>query len=141
MIQRNGDVELTMWVQSLVGKPFVWGETDCCTIVAGALLRLHGVDYRLPVYRSRDDAKRIVATMGGLREQLVRLGAVEVPVNFERTGDIVVLAPVGEEFTDGAGLVVGSQVITTSESDGVRVVPLAVVRRVAGMTTLRVESM
>src|SRR3970040_964587 len=83
---------LHAWGTAQVGKPFVWGETDCGSLSRKALEMMFGVDIMpvLPVYNSWSEAvvaKHQVARFGSF---LTKLGALEGEPAFMRAGDIVV---------------------------------------------------
>jgi hypothetical protein len=121
---RNWDVELAIWAAQQIGKPFVWGETDC-----GALVRVaHRVMYnedlwpQLPPYRSRFGALRVLAR-GSVRERLLASGATEYRLPFAQSGDVVIYE--GDTSATGCCLVVvADKALVTEEGAVISTVPL-----------------
>jgi hypothetical protein len=84
---------LTAWLGALDGVPCVWGESDCCMLLAGWLRSL-GVAMDLPAYASEAEARRIIARAGGLVALLdpIASKAGLQPVHHPRFGDVCVIA-------------------------------------------------
>jgi hypothetical protein len=140
----NWDVALAEWATAQTGRRFVWGETDCVSLVAAGLALVHGSSpWPQPRYRTAEEARRVVPHDGRLGQQLAMLGTRVPPLEVQ-SADVVVLPADVEsgEFCDGLGLVVGtSQVLVTNPEEGVRVVPLAAVRRLLPIEAYRLDGL
>jgi hypothetical protein len=137
----NWDVLLAEWAAAQVGRPFVWGETDCVSLTcAGLAVVLGRPFFPKPAYSSEAAAKQLVPFGGRLGQQLALLGR-RVPELMAQSADVVVI-PADEtagEFCDGLGLIVGTtQVIVANPEHGVRSLKLEAVRRVAPVEVYRV---
>lgn len=101
--------EINRWI----GLPFVWGQTDCCLVLADWLVRALGLEqdpaeHLRYCYDSMASCHRLtgymrdpVGVVGGICEDVVGLARTATP----RRGDIgvvVALAPDGREMSVGA---------------------------------------
>lgn len=85
----NWDAALTRWAGEQVGRPFAWGETDCASLVRGALAAMYGEDLvDLPPWTSARAAARALAAVGSVPAALAQLGAEEIPRAFLTQGDL-----------------------------------------------------
>lgn len=70
--------ELMAIVSDVMGRPWRWGEADCCASACDVFLRLHGVDPMQPLRgacASREEAGRVIGAMGGMTAMVERLTA------------------------------------------------------------------
>lgn len=123
----NWDVKLVEYALSLQGQPFVWGQTDCASIVRGAMRAMYGEDLWSEGYdyTSLLEAKRLLEVSGGVAMQLSLLGAEEVPRGFLQQGDVVVGEPLDEDFADNVFVMVSDQLLSATLEEGVVMRPLA----------------
>ncbi len=102
MIRRRVDwrSRLLCWSALQVGRPFVWGQTDCATLGRSALTEIFGVDVMpwLPTWHSAREAVQVVQTYGPVESILEKLGACGVSSAFMRAGDLVVMREPEEEI-------------------------------------------
>ena len=119
MRPRNWDVALAQWARSVVGQPFVWGETDCVWLVRAALRTIYGRDVlpATPSWSTLRGAKRAAAvtTIGAALEGV---GAVVVPFVSAQAGDVLMLGRETSGF-DGVGVVLDEQVLLANPDRGV----------------------
>ena len=65
-------------VSEIMGRPWKWGEADCCAAACDVFLRLHGIDPMEPLRgacASREEAERVIGAMGGMIAMVDRLTA------------------------------------------------------------------
>lgn len=82
--RRDWRPRLVEWAQQVRGLPYVWGRTDCGSLVREAMIIQFGEDIvpTLPHWTSAFQANRLWATTlqegGGVESLMEQLGAVEV---------------------------------------------------------------
>ena len=89
----NWERQLIEWADRQVGRPFAWGQTDCCALAHGALALLHHAGPALPVYRDRASAAAVIAHLGGAEGVAAWLGALggqSGELGLIQHGDIVI---------------------------------------------------
>lgn len=126
----NWGVHLFRWSKSVVGEPFVWGETDCGSLVRGAVRAMYGETpdaWSKRPYTSERQALRVQVQMKGVSGALRALGATDETVAYAQSGDIVVRPPRQGRETLRAGVVVNGSLVVTSMQRGVCRAPLRVV--------------
>lgn len=138
----NWDVALATWAGDQLGRPFVWGETDCVTLCFAGLERVAGhAVVAVPKYTTEAEARQLVPFGGRLGQQMAILG-YQVQPTFAQSGDVVVLPASDGEFSDGLGLVVGTnQVLVADLEEGVRTHRLAAVLKVAKVEVYRLADL
>ena len=136
---RSWDVDLLEWAESIVGKPFRWGSTDCGSIVKQAQQIIYGVDvFQLAPWKGKTKALRILVEIKGMRSQLRRC-ADQVGRGFLQMGDIVLVKNGCDVLeTDGLMLVVRDYVLFTNPETGVIRVPLEAIPKKATFWRIRV---
>lgn len=93
----NWERKLAEWQKAATGRPFSWGDSDCCLAVCDALLAITGIDPAQSFrgnYKTKRGAygalKRFAG--GGLVETVEKitgdLGWPEIPVLMARRGDV-----------------------------------------------------
>lgn len=81
--------ELVKWAATKVGRPFIWGKTDCTTITLEGIEQYYGL--KLPVentWVSLKEALRAYKKYGKPPEVLQEAGLQIIQKNFEQTGDV-----------------------------------------------------
>lgn len=73
--------------------PFIWGRSDCATLVRAALSLCFGRDVvpDVPFHRNEEQAAAIQARYGGVVRMLDDLGASIMTLPFARAGDVVAI--------------------------------------------------
>lgn len=108
---------LVEWADSVQGRPFVWGETDCASLVVQALSLL-GHPAAVPGYHTVSAARRVLA---GLDPATVLrdLGAVEVGIAFAQSGDVHLGEDPETEGLPAVAVHVAGVWVTSSQGRGV----------------------
>lgn len=124
------EILLQQFVRREVGRPFVWGETNCVALALRAVDAMHGTalhaahrKHMTTPVRARAWTRKNGAR--GVIEQLVADGLEELAPAFAQVGDILV-----GETADGqiaAHICLGTRVLSSTEADGVRYLPLSAV--------------
>lgn len=102
-----------------LGEDYVWGETDCASLVRRAI----GAG---PRWSGLREALRVDRATGGAPSWLERAGFGAVPATLARPGDVVTWPPLERSpFRSFCGVMVGpSRVLTSTPEDGVAVLRL-----------------
>ena len=80
-------------IQSSVGKPFIWGERDCCLWVADIVNDMTGVDYAAEFrgkYHSKSEAIKLLSSKYGSLQEYLDVLFDEVRLTYAKRGDVVV---------------------------------------------------
>jgi len=105
-----------------VGRPLIWGETDCASLARASLRICFGEEVlgELPVWHTKRGALRTLK-LHDPSAVLEKLGAERRGMGFARGGDIVVLPP---DPSGGVslGVWVDGGCLMVSEEDGVRMI-------------------
>lgn len=119
---RNWDIALAQWARSIAGSPFVWGETDCGSLVRYSLKAVHGRDMlaREPKYKTLLGAKRAAAKTT-VASALESVGANRLPWSVAQAGDVALFG-VGVDGWDSVGIVLDEYVLMTGLERGVFIV-------------------
>lgn len=92
MRRRNWDIRLCTWAAAQLGRPYVWGETDCLALALGALQAQYPALPPLPIFPTQAAALRaIAADPGVIGATLYAAGARAVAQVFLQAGDLVEL--------------------------------------------------
>lgn len=87
---KNWDKHLIRWAESTKGKDFVWGETDCASLISKAL----GVMYHRKIfdynYTNMKSAKETLDDIGDVGEKFISVGAELKPWSYATAGDIFI---------------------------------------------------
>lgn len=109
MIQRRLDwrSRILAWSQAQVGKPLVWGQTDCAALARTAIVQMFGeaAEEILPRWKTAREALTILQERGSIGTILEELGADKLSVPFLRAGDLVVSSE-PEEAVGGQSVMV-----------------------------------
>lgn len=115
-------------IDKAAGKPFVWGEHDCCLFACNCIEAMTGVDPAAPFrgkYRSRGEAVRALRDYAGTLEDVALQIALEYnapPITASRAfrGD---LALVETERGDALAIHYGGALFTTA-AEGLARLPI-----------------
>ena len=118
------DVDLMVYVESVLGAPFEWGRTDCWSLICGALRAMYGDDVlNAETYGTKTGALKAYKAAGSYNDALAHAGAREVPINFRQRGDIAILPGGDIDGFPGVGVVMArGRVLTVDET--VKLLPL-----------------
>lgn len=96
-------------IHGWMARPFIWGECDCCTVLADWVARVHGVDPIADVRGLYDDPLSCERATGFVRDPVSAIDRALASVGrFERAetptaGDIAVVLPMaGDRRPTGA---------------------------------------
>lgn len=121
----NWSDDLVRWARDEIGKPYVWGETDCGSLLRRGLAIVYGQEIgEVPAYDSLSSAYRVSEAIGGLRAVLHRLGAEPIGLKFATTGDVILSDdwPAEDHPLDSGCLCLGPTILTGDPVVGVVVV-------------------
>lgn len=92
MRHRDWTIRLHHAIQAAYGRPFSWGEFDCCLFAADCAVAICGIDpaadYR-GRYTTQVGAKRVLRNTHGTLEGAWDAAFPRVPVNLAQRGDVV----------------------------------------------------
>lgn len=118
----NGDAVLRAWAVTLLGADYVWGQSDCLSLVTAGLQQLYPVPLPLPTYPSKRAALRaLVDTPSLITDTLRALGATPYVLPFAQTGDVLV--PPVDLLEPTVLLCLGGMSLTASPALGVHLAP------------------
>jgi len=112
-----------IWARGMLGREFVWGETDCAMIALGGLDCLNGSDYA-GVYRGKwtTEAEALAhfqtETPSGV---LKSFGGEKFPGTFAVLGDVITV-PAGK-WPEQMHFVLGSKSLCSDQTLGVHLLP------------------
>lgn len=112
----NYDYKLIEWVNTQLGKPYIWGETDCGSLVRKGLNIVFGTDrfINTPAWDSEVVCRKIWDDLGGVDKAFLGFGARKTKGTFAQTGDVAVLE-IGKLIT--ASMVISSGKLLFSSID------------------------
>ena len=116
----NWNVKLGELAREVIGKEFVWGETDCVSVFRRALVAMYGEDIAAPyidaTYTTKTGAIRAFKKVGPYEDILLALGAREVLPQCTRDGDVAVFPKGTGGFDNVMTRMGGSWVLSDPES-------------------------
>ena len=90
---RNWDNALLAWQNSILGSDFVWGETDCVSLMLKALEVMYGepvIEHEGVLdYSNKQQALRALSSFPEPPQVLLSAGASEVSMSYAQNGDII----------------------------------------------------
>ena len=131
--------KLVLFAGSQVGKPFVWGETDCVMLGLKCVDIMTGSSDWLAYagrWSNEAEARAYFATETPF-DYLAWRKAEEVTPGFEQIGDVMLAQT--PEWPFCVHIVVGAKALSSSPSSGVNLIPVALIRETAGVTIWRVH--
>lgn len=124
------EIHLVAFANGHLGRPYVWGETDCAALVRGAVAEMFDPSplADVPAYATLAEAVRALQVVGDVVAYLEARGATAVPVAFAQAGDVVLLPGDDGDGLPRLGIVVDgrAKLLTSHPEHGVEVVPLRV---------------
>jgi len=122
---------LGRFARSWIGRPFVWGETDCSILALAWVDTIIGEDrfvrQVLGRYDSPETAAAFSASFGkSLADLLLDAGFTPAPAGVTPTGSIILVA--SEDYTR-AHVCLNQKILSADETDGVVVVPRRLIPR------------
>ena len=123
---------LARMMEAAAGRPFVWGQHDCCLMAADAVLAVRGVDPAAGLrgtYSGPAGAREVLA--GGLEEYvegvMAEISAAEIPPMMAWRGDVALIRDarvVPSEWDGMLGVADGAGWAVLTETRGLRRLPL-----------------
>ena len=118
----NWSVKLAGFADSVLGKPFVWGETDCVSICRGALETMYDEDIIAPhfdaTYSTKIGAARVFGKIGSMATVAEQAGAREVRPDMSVDGDVMLFPRVGS-YENVATRIGGMWIVSDPDLDRV----------------------
>ena len=121
---RTWDVDLLEWAETVIGKRFRWGTTDCGSLVKKSQRIIYGADvFHLTAWTSKAKATETLAKI--TMRSILQEHAQPVGRRFLQMGDIVLVKDGCDALhTDGLMVVVRDYAISSSPGSGVIRIPL-----------------
>lgn len=116
------EVRLAEFVRAEMGRPFVWGHTNCVALALRALDALHDTDLHARYGLNMSSLVRAAVWarrhgLEGLRERFVAEGFAVVPTAYAQPGDI--LLGHTEDGQIAAHVCLGVRVLSSSSEGGI----------------------
>lgn len=119
---RNWDVSIVQFAKEVVGKPFVWGETDCASLLYRVYEIMHGQKPDVVLrYTTAKGALSAHQRTGGTEKVVRDLGALDIerPAKY---GDIIFYKGPEEHPWDNIAIYVPPNILIANEKDGIKFV-------------------
>ena len=112
----NYDYKLIEWVNTQLRKPYIWGETDCGSLVRKGLNIIYGKDKfnDMQSWDTEEICRKIWNDLGGVDKAFLDFGAKKIKGTFAQTGDVAVLE-VGKLLT--VSIAIGTGKLLFSSTD------------------------
>lgn len=111
---------LVSWANSVNGKAFKWGRTDCYCLARDSQATMYGTDLLLDVAKYRTSASALKAgrQVGPVNRYLRDRGYQAVLPNFAQSGDVVVFKGLDRGHPQ-VGVVVTGRLLVSTPEEGV----------------------
>ena len=90
----NWNGKLIDWASKQIGKPFIWGETDCGTLIRQGLQVITGIDVFTPLawWQTEQRARESWDALGGIHAGFINnFKAINIGCEYVQTGYIGIL--------------------------------------------------
>jgi hypothetical protein len=118
----NWNVRLVELANEVLGKPFVWGETDCASVARRAVAVMYEDDpvaqHIKVTYTTKVGAARAFKKIGSMIDILLAAGAKEVRPDLTQDGDIMVFPKNENAGYENLATRIGSMWIVSSPEEG-----------------------
>lgn len=117
----NWDHKLVRFAERERGRDYIWGETDCASLVQRALQVIYDEDKfpDAPGWTTEIGAKRAIRKVENVRDYVLNHGGVKADDNFKSSGDIV-YGLSNQNGMPGLGIVVDvNKILTSAPNRGV----------------------
>jgi len=117
----NWDTKLFGWGESVKGRKFRWGSTDCASLVIASMEVMYGVDVFPDVdrWRSIRKAVRVLHDVGSIAKLFAASGATQVGARFVQSGDILCAPGLDDDGFPRLGVMVNGWVVYSKKEEGV----------------------
>lgn len=91
--------KLIQWAISIQGLPYIWGQTDCGTLVRkGLCIYLNRDPFKnIPSWENENEARKIWSDLGGVDKAFIDLGAIKIEPSYRHTGDVALLTILNDD--------------------------------------------
>ena len=112
----NYDYKLIEWVNTQLRRPYIWGDTDCGSVVRKGLNIIYGKDKfnAISTWDSEEICRKIWDDLGGVDKAFLDFGAKKIKRTYAQTGDVAVLE-IGKLLT--AAMVISCNKLLFSSTD------------------------
>ena len=87
---QNAENLLVLWGEAQRGKPFIWGQTDCGSLVIKAAKILYGKPvFDISEYQDKKEAATVIKEIGSYEEFLGEYGAMQTDFTHMSAGDVL----------------------------------------------------
>lgn len=118
----NKKNELIIWASSKIGKPFIWGKTDCSTLTLEGIKLYYGNMFQFEnTWNSLKEAIRAYKKYGTPIKILTEARFSLIYKKYEQTGDIFVWEGNGYYLV---GVVINQAVLTADEGKKIALRPI-----------------
>lgn len=116
----NWDIALFDWARSVCGEPYVWGRTDCASLVREAHRLMYGEGrFDVGEWTSKTGALRVSKRVGGVVGALEAAGAEDVHPGKAQQGDVLVRAAEDADGHPVCGVLIARRVLSSDPERGV----------------------
>ena len=126
------EIALLSFSSKVLGKPFVWGDTDCCSLAVECFDYIRGTNHKqgnlISSIVDKESAMALCANRTA-HQVILANGFEEIELHKASRGDIIYF------FTDGLesiNICYGENCLSSSEENGVNFTPTKVVLRIIG---------
>jgi len=121
------DLRLVEYASDMIGKPFVWGQTDCTTIVFKGLEVMYDYDFTkgLKWHTTLRTAVNLYKKTGGIEKVLLKKGACGIGLGFATTGDVLISPKKPLEVANSCFIVVRGQMLSNGPGKKVSLHPMS----------------
>ena len=116
--------KIISFVNAWSGEKFVWGQTDCAMLTLRFLDYMydwHLFEYYEDSYKNEADAEYFSVYSTDMRQILISAGFTDMPVGFEKQGDILLCAKNPGVYNSHIDL--GDSVFSSHPDHGLRIYP------------------
>tara|TARA_R100001086_G_scaffold238071_2_gene162550 strand:- start:2462 stop:2887 length:426 start_codon:yes stop_codon:yes gene_type:complete len=126
------EIALLSFSQKVLGKPFVWGDTDCCSLTVDCFDYIRGTNHKqgklISSIVDKDSALKLCAERTAYQVILAN-GFQQIELSKASRGDIIYFYNDGFESLH---ICYGDKCLSSSEENGVHFTPTKVVLRIIG---------
>jgi Domain of unknown function (DUF6950) len=123
----NFPLVVVSFAEEVRGSAFVWGRTDCGSLLRRSQALLFGEDIfeGLANWKTKAGALRALSSGGGLDELLQGAGLLPHPVAFAQTGDVLVGHGDDGDGCPRTAVMAAGKALVTNECDGAHLIAKA----------------
>ena len=126
------EIALLSFSSKVIGKPFVWGDTDCCSLTVECFDYIRGTNHKqgrlISSITDKESAMELCANRTAY-QVIIQNGFEEIELYKASRGDIIYFFKDGLESLH---VCYGDKCLTSSEEEGVIFTPTKLVKRIVG---------